>query len=372
MKITENKRQLVYINNVFVDTNPLVIENGVVVSPNSTNFNTINDSMLLIESPKTLSIDKPKTLLIEAPDTLLIEAPKPLIPIIELSTIETSNSDDSILGLLEPNYYDGSLEDLSTLDLIELFASDYEDDGSMEDEIIDESDYLDILSDDKLSNISPSMDYEPLDTDYSFIENHPTFKELVAIYDSIADKANLAEANDPNDPIIVELYRKIKLIHATLNGMAYGFNGMGYGFISPDGFKLPNSLLLEPQPEPEVIMDDMKVAPETLIKSFETQMWEDTLWQPQEPQEWQSTGFEPNQSAIWEAPIEQSRNIIDLPDIPKEVIPIIEAEKPADIIVVKAEVPTEVPPRVLHKAKKGKKLTEEQKAENKAIKKLSL
>lgn len=37
--------------------------------------------------------------------------------------------------------------------------------------------------------------------------------------------------------------------------------------------------------------------------------------------------------------------------------------------MVKAEVPTEVPPRVLHKAKKGQKLTEEQKAENKAIKK---
>jgi len=109
LKITENKRQLVYVNDIFVGTNPLILENGVVISPSTITINNLNESFFLIEAPKTLVLEASKSLLIEAPKANFemiialgdgtnnypqIVSPKQNVSLIELPSIDVNSPDD--------------------------------------------------------------------------------------------------------------------------------------------------------------------------------------------------------------------------------------------------------------------------------------
>jgi len=57
LKVTENKRQLIYVDGVFDNTNPHVLENGVIVTTSSLSLDSVNKSLTVI-SPNSKSLIK--------------------------------------------------------------------------------------------------------------------------------------------------------------------------------------------------------------------------------------------------------------------------------------------------------------------------
>jgi hypothetical protein len=241
----------------------------------------------------------------------------------------------------------------------------------------------DILTD--ITNITPSNDYEPTDIDFESVSEEYIGYEDIEI-DGVTEFYGVTEFDG-----VTELIDKVD--------------------------------------EKTIKPDTVNIL--TLDSTWQ-KIWDDTLWVPSEPTNWQSTGFEPNQSAIWDSPLTEivpdpiivsdpivakadpivtkpdpivtkpstvdphyaflraaalhkslkasyeevfehylkGGNYLDFPKRPKVVASDVDVEvvKPTEVTEVPTQV-SEVPtPRVLHKAKKGHKLTEEQKAENKSIK----